>query len=86
MLLGVGVTSKSDLLGNPVITVEYHRCDRCDREFKVYFKNKKDLSEALSELAKKLIENGKEDLCLNCLYPVEAEQMAMALEGSEVTE
>ncbi len=77
MIMGIGITGKSDLPGNPVITVEYHQCDKCDIEFKLYYRHKTDMEEALVEVARKMANNGKEDLCFNCSNPTPAEQLIM---------
>lgn len=77
MLLGIGITGKSDLPGNPVVSVEYHRCDRCSCEFRLYYKSKSDLTEAIEQIGKKLGNNWGEDLCFNCQMPVPVGQLAM---------
>jgi len=77
-LLGVGITARSTLAGNPTLYVEYHQCDRCGTEFRLYFKTTKDLEEALVEISKKLGSNEKEDLCFSCMNTVPADQMIMS--------
>ena len=77
-LLGLGITSKSNLAGNPTLYVEYHQCDRCGVEFRLYFKSAKGMEEALVEIAKKLGSNGKEDLCFTCRSSVPADQMILS--------
>lgn len=74
-LLGVGITAKTDLAGKPTLYVEYHRCDKCGAEFRLYFRTEKDLREALVEIEKKLGSNGTEDLCYSCRSLVPADQM-----------
>jgi len=81
MLLGVGITGKTALPGNPVLSTEYHRCDKCGAEFKLYYRSKKDLDEAVVEIGKKLGGNGHgEDLCFNCQMPVPANQLVLPFE------
>ena len=80
-LLGVGIIAKSNLAGNPTLYVEYHQCDRCGAEFRLYFKTAKDLGEALVEISKKVGSNGKEDLCYSCMNQVPADQMVLPLEA-----
>ena len=77
--MGVGITAKSNLAGNPTLYVEYHQCDQCGAEFRLYFKTAKDLGEALVEIAKKMGFNGKEDLCYSCMSKVPADQMILTL-------
>ncbi len=78
MLLGTGITAKSNLPGNPILSVEYHQCDQCGVEFKLYFRHKTDeLVKALEEISRKLGQNGHEDLCFGCQNPVPSEQLVM---------
>jgi len=78
MLLGTGITSKSDLPGNPILQVEYHQCDKCGVEFKLYFRHASpDMDKALEAIARKLGNNGHEDLCFGCQNPQPAEQLVM---------
>jgi len=78
MILGVGITSKSELPGNPVLTVEYHQCDKCGSEFKLYYRHKcAELDEAITEVGRKLGHNGKDDLCFGCQNPAPSEQLVM---------
>lgn len=79
-VLGVGITAKSNLAGNPTVCVEYHECNRCGAEFRIYFKTAKDLEGAVTEIARQLSSNGKEDLCHSCMSAVPADQMLMVLE------
>lgn len=79
-LLGLGITAKSKLAGTPTLYVEYHRCDRCGVEFRLYFRSEKNLRDALGEISKKLGGNGKEDLCYLCMSGVPADQMVLSLE------
>ena len=77
MLLGIGITAKSHLPGNPVLSVEYHQCDKCGAEFRLYFKSKNDMDSAIAEIGRKLTyKNG--DLCYNCKNPI-MEQLVMSL-------
>jgi len=78
-LIGVGITAKSNLPGNPTLYVEYHRCDRCGTEFRLYFKTAKELKEALDAISERLGSNGKEDLCYSCMNQVPADQMVLTL-------
>ena len=77
-LLGVGITAKSNLAGKPTVYVEYHQCDRCKAEFRLYFRTTMDMKEALMEISKRLSSNGKEDLCFSCMNQVPADQMVLA--------
>lgn len=78
-LLGIALTTKSNNEGT--VYVEYHRCDQCGHEYRVYLKSPKDVEEAFKDIAKRL-GNGpdKEDLCFNCQNGVIADQPMMPLD------
>ncbi len=77
-ILGIGVTGLVKEAGGGAFFVEYHRCDNCETEYKLYFKSEKELKDALATLAVKL-ESMKEDLCYSCQSEVPEDQMVMSL-------
>lgn len=76
-LLGLGVTGKVKETGG-VYFVEYHQCDKCNTEFKIYFKSNKALQEAMPLIAQ-ILGNSDEDLCFTCQSEVPADQMIMSV-------
>ncbi len=83
-VLGVGITVESKLAGNTTAYVEYHRCDRCGTEFRLYFKTEKDLKETLEQIrniekGREIACKGREDLCHSCMSRVPADQLVLML-------
>lgn len=77
-LLGTALTKKSKDEGT--LYVEYHQCDRCGAEYRVYLKSPKDVENAFQDIAKRLGNKaGEEDLCFNCQSLVIADQPMMPL-------
>jgi hypothetical protein len=75
-LIGLGITGKSTP-ASPVLYVEYHKCDKCGCEYRVYYRSHKSLSEAILEIGRKLGRNGHGDLCFNCEHQIASNQLVM---------
>ena len=78
-ILGVGLTKAFKLQGTPTVYVEYHLCDKCGTEFRLYYRSPNDLEEVRSELRNKIDNNGKEDLCFSCQDPLPSEQLLLPI-------
>ena len=77
-LLGIALTTKSKNEGT--VYVEYHRCDKCLAEYRVYLRSPKEVEEAFKDIAKRLGNSpDEEDLCFNCQEGVIADQPMMPL-------
>lgn len=77
-LLGLAITKK--LKGTGTIHVEYHRCDRCGAEYRLYMKSEQEVEEAFQTIARRLGNKPSEqDLCFNCQNQVIADQVMMPL-------
>lgn len=78
MLLGVAVTLKGK---EGTVYVEYHECDECHGEYRLYFKNAGTVEDAFQALAKMLgNKTNKPDLCFNCQNHVIGDQVKMPLQ------
>jgi len=78
-LLGIALTKREKDAGT--IHVEYHMCDRCGAEYRVYMKSAQDVEEAFQVLARRLGNKpNEEDLCFNCQNKTIADQALMPLE------
>jgi len=79
MLLGVALTKKDKDTGT--LYVEYHLCDKCHAEYRLYFRSPKLVEGAFQELANRLGNKPDEqDLCFNCQSHVVSDQIKMPLE------
>ena len=79
-LLGLALTKRDKKDEAKTIYVEYHDCDRCGAEYRVYMHSPKEVEEAYLELAKRFGNKpGEEDLCYNCQSRVIADQPMMPL-------
>jgi len=77
-LLGLAIT-KAEKDGGTVY-VEYHRCDKCGAEYRVYMRSPQEVEEAFQTLAKRLGNKpGDMDLCFNCQNGIIVDQLAMPL-------
>ncbi|MDD5510495.1 MAG: hypothetical protein PHI12_06790 [Dehalococcoidales bacterium] len=77
-LLGMAITKKEKDVGT--VYVEYHLCDKCGAEYRVYMKSLCGVEDAFRELAKRLGNKPHEqDLCFNCQNNVIAPQAVMSL-------
>lgn len=77
-LLGVAVTKQEK--GAGTIYVEYHQCDQCGAEYRLYLKSQHGVEEAFQEIAQRLGNKpDKADLCYNCQNQVIVDQMMMPL-------
>ena len=80
-LLGLAIRTKDKRDPTKTLYVEYHQCDRCGAEYRVYLHSQKDVEEAYREFAKMFGNKpGEEDLCFNCQSQVIADQPMMLLE------
>ena len=78
MLLGTAIVKK-DKAGS--LYVEYHQCDKCNAEYRLYFRAEKMDEEAFQEMAKRLGNKVNEkDLCFNCQNQVIGDQVMLPLE------
>lgn len=76
-LIGIAVSFKSELPSLPSFFVEYHECDKCKKEFRLFFKSPAEKKEAVDILSRRCRTNGKEDLCFTCQSRSHAEQLVM---------
>lgn len=80
-LLGLALTKRDKKDERRTIYVEYHRCDCCGAEYRVYFHSPKEVEDAYRELAKMFGNKpGEEDLCYNCQNQAIVDQLMMPLE------
>ena len=78
-LLGLAMTKEDKKAGT--IYVEYHQCDRCRAEYRVYLGSPRKVEEAFQELAKRMgNKSHEEDLCFNCQSHIIADQVMFPLE------
>jgi hypothetical protein len=79
MLLGVALTVKGK---NEQVYVEYHHCDKCGREYRVYLKTKSaTVEEAFQALARMMGNKPEEqDLCFDCQNQVIGNQVMFPME------
>ena len=76
-LLGLAITKKEKEAGT--VYVEYHLCDKCGGEYRVYLKSPQGVEEAFQELAKRLGNKPHEqDLCFNCQNQVIGQQAVLS--------
>jgi len=80
-ILGIAIRKQDKKDPRNSIYVEYHRCDRCGAEYRVYLRSQKEVEEAYQAFAK-MFGNGaeEEDLCYNCQSLVIFDQPMMPLE------
>ncbi|MDP2729155.1 MAG: hypothetical protein Q8O55_01575 [Dehalococcoidales bacterium] len=75
MLLGVAIT-KQDKEGT--LYVEYRQCDKCQSEYRLYYRSGKEVEETFQTLAKRLGNKPNEqDLCFSCQNNIIAGQIIM---------
>jgi len=78
-LLGLAITKAEK--GEGSVYVEYHRCDKCGTEYRVYMRSPQDVEEAFQTIVKRLGNKpGEMDLCFNCQRGVIADQPMLPLE------
>lgn len=78
MLLGLAITKRDKETG--AIYVEYHCCDKCGAEYRLYLKSPTGVEEAFQQIAKRLGNKVNEtDLCFNCQNGVIQNQMMLPL-------
>ncbi len=78
MLLGTAITLKDK---NGTIYVEYHQCDKCQAEYRVYLKSSGSVEEAFQTIAKMLGNKaGETDLCFHCQNQVINTQVMLPMQ------
>jgi len=79
-LLGIAIRKQDKKDPRETIYVEYHRCDRCGAEYRVYLRSQKEAEEAYQAFAKMFGNKAdEEDLCYNCQSQVIFDQPMMPL-------
>ena len=79
-LLGIAVRKRDKKDPDKTLYVEYHRCDRCGAEYRVYLRSQKEVEEAYQAFAKMFGNKAEEeDLCHNCQSQVVFDQPMMPL-------
>jgi len=74
MILGIAIAIKSQDNAE-ALYVEYHRCDQCSTEYRVYLHSLQAVENAYRELAKVLGNpDNTPDLCYNCQEHIIANQ------------
>ena len=80
-LLGLAIRKADKKDPDKTLYVEYHRCDRCGAEYRVYLHSQKEVEEAYREFSKMFGNKpGEDDLCFNCQSQVIADQPMMPME------
>ena len=80
-LLGIALRKEDKKDPRKNIYVEYHRCDRCGAEYRVYLHSQKEVEEAYQAFAKMFGNKAEdEDLCWNCQNNAIFDQPKMPLE------
>ena len=80
-LLGLSINKRDKKDPAKTLYVEYHRCDRCGVEYRIYLHSQKEVEEAYQDFAKMFGNKPEEqDLCFNCQSQVIADQPMMLLE------
>lgn len=79
-LLGLAITKKDQKDKSGSVFVEFHQCDRCGAEYRVYLKSQEQVEEAFQAIAKMLGNKPDEqDLCFNCQSQVIANQTILPM-------
>ena len=80
-LLGIAIRKQDKKDSRNTIYAEYHHCDRCGTEYRVYLRSQKEAEEAYQAFAKMFGNKAEEkDLCFNCQSQVIFDQSIMPLE------
>lgn len=78
-LLGLAIVREDKGVGT--LYVEYHRCEKCGAEYRLYLRSPEVVEVAFQELAKRLGNKHDElDLCFCCQSQVIAGQVMMPLD------
>ena len=78
-LLGLAITKRNK--GEGTVYVEYHQCDKCGAEYRIYLKSQLGVEEAFEELAKRMGNKPEErELCFDCQSNVIKNQLMMPME------
>ena len=79
-LLGIAIRKQEQKVPGETLYVEYHQCDRCGAEYRVYFHSQKEIEEAYQAFAKMFGNKvDEEDLCYNCQSKVIFDQPMMPM-------
>ena len=79
-LLGLAIRKADKNDPGKTLYVEYHQCDRCGAEYRVYLHSSKEVEEAFQDLARMMGNKpGEQDLCFNCQSQVITNQSLMPL-------
>lgn len=80
-ILGIAIRKEDKKDPRQTIYVEYHRCDQCGAEYRVYLHSQKEVEEAYQAFAKMFgNKNDEPDLCFNCQSQRIFDQPMMPLE------
>ena len=80
-LLGLAITKRDNKDPDKTIYVEYHQCDKCGAEYRIYLHSSKEVEDAYQQLAKMFGNKpGEEDLCYKCQSRVIADQSMLPME------
>ena len=80
-LLGLAIRKADKRDPSKILYVEYHQCDRCGAEYRVYLHSQKEVEGVYREFAKMFGNKpGEDDLCFNCQSQVIADQPMMPME------
>lgn len=81
-LLGIAIRKEDKKNPTKTLYVEYHSCDRCGVEYRVYLHSQKEVEESYQAFARMFGNKvEEEDLCFNCQSQVFFDQLKMPLEG-----
>jgi RecB family endonuclease NucS len=77
-LLGLAITKEERKTGT--VYVEYHRCDKCGSEYRVYMKSSQGVEDAFQQLARMFGNKPHEqDICFDCQNNVIAPQSVLSI-------
>jgi hypothetical protein len=80
VLEGTCITKNTNDKSGGTVYVEYHRCDRCGVQYKLYLKSPLGVRDAFQQIAKMLgNKNDEQDICLECQNMVSGTQVVLPL-------
>ena len=78
MLLGTALTLRNK---NETVYVEFHHCDKCGVQYKLYLKSPGSVEDAFQTIAKMLgNKENEQDLCFECQNAVIGNQVMMPMQ------